>query len=248
MAAKPRKSKPTRKTSFGGAGGGELDAYLQQSQRPLVMLAYLMPFVLLYEMGARFYRVDVVAYSLFRVLPAWFGIYGRGVPAALLILTLLIWHLAIRDRWRVQMQTLMWMLLESALLALPVLAIAILCRRYVPAAATSSRPAAALWSMSLGAGVYEELMFRFYGCGLLRLVVEKSLGIRALACTITVVLISSVLFSLYHYLNEPFSLFTFAFRTLAGAYFATIFLYRGLGITAGSHAVYDLIVVTLSQL
>lgn len=244
MSAK--RSKSGRKASFGG--GRDLDAYLQQSQRPLVILAYLMPFVLLYEMGARFYRVDVVAYRLFRELPAWFGIYGRGVPAALLILTLLIWHLVIRDRWHIQIRTLLWMLLESAVLALPVLAIAILCRRYVPAAASSHQPAAALWSISLGAGVYEELMFRFYGCGLLRLIAEKSMGLKALACTIAVVLVSSVLFSLYHYLGEPFSVFTFVFRTVAGAYFATLFLYRGLGITAGSHAIYDLIVVTLSQL
>ena len=249
MAAKPAKgkSKPARQSSFGaGAGGRTLDAYLQQSQRPLVILAFLMPFVLLYEMGARFYRVDVVAYRLIRELPAWFGIYGRGVPAALLVLTLLIWHLTIRDRWHVQLRTLMWMLVESALLALPVLAIAILCHRYIPAAASSHRPAAALWSISLGAGIYEELMFRFYGCGLLRLVAEKSLGLRGLACTITVVVISSVLFSLYHYLGESFSSFTFAFRTLAGAYFAAVFFQRGLGITAGSHAVYDLIVVTLA--
>lgn len=230
------------------AGGKELDAYLQDSQRPLVILVYLMPFVVLYELGARFYRLDVVAYRLFRELPAWFGIYGRGVPAALLILTLLIWHLARHDRWRVRIPTLMWMLLESALLALPVLAIAVLCRHYVPVAAAAQQPAAALWAISLGAGVYEELMFRFYGCGLLRLVAERMTGLRGLPCTIVVVVISSILFSLYHYLSEPFALFTFVFRTLAGAYFAALFLHRGLGITAGAHAIYDLIVVTLSQL
>ena len=197
---------------------------------------------------ARFYRLDVVAYRLFRELPAWFGIYGRGVPAALLILTLLIWHLALHDRWRIQIRTLMWMLLESAMLALPVLAIAVLCRRYVPVAAANHQPAGALWAVSFGAGVYEELMFRFYGCGLLRLIAEKSLGLRGLACTIAVVVISSVLFSLYHYLGEPFAIYTFVFRTLAGAYFAAVFLHRGLGVTAGAHAIYDLIVVTLSQL
>jgi membrane protease YdiL (CAAX protease family) len=244
MAA--RKSKSDSKTPFGGR---ELDVYLEQSQRPLVILLYLMPFVLLYEAGARFYRVDVVAYKLFRELPAWFGIYGRGVPAALLVLTLFIWHLAIRDRWRFQLRVLMWMLLESALLALPVLAIAILTRRYIPAAASSHQPAAALWSISLGAGVYEELMFRFYGCGLLQLIAQKAFGLKGLACTIAVALVSSILFSLYHYLgDEPFSLFTFVFRTLAGAFFATLFMYRGLGITAGSHAIYDLIVVTVGQL
>ena len=49
MATKQgRKSKQAR--SFGG--GRELDAYLQESQRPLVILAYLMPFVIFYEMGS----------------------------------------------------------------------------------------------------------------------------------------------------------------------------------------------------
>lgn len=229
-------------------GGRELDTYLAESERPLVILLFLLPFCILYEMGARFYGRDVVAYSLFRELPAWFGIYGRGVPSALLVLTLLIWHLAKQDRWSLRIRTWMWMLLESSLLALPVLAIAVLCRHYIRAAAVAHEPAASLWAMSLGAGVYEELMFRFYGCGLLRLIVEKAGGLKGVVCTIVVVAISSVLFSLYHYLAEPFAPFTFLFRTLAGAYFATLFLRRGLGITAGAHAIYDLIVVTLSQL
>ena len=82
MAAKRGKTTATKLRS---TGGGDLDAYLQESQRPLVILCYLIPFVALYEMGARFYHMDVVAYRLFRELPAWFGIYGRGVPAALLI-------------------------------------------------------------------------------------------------------------------------------------------------------------------
>src|SRR4029434_8689986 len=98
----------TARQSRSVGGGKERDAELQDSQRTLVILVYLMPFVILYELGARFYRLDVVAYRLFRELPAWFGIYGRGVPAALLVLTLLIWHLARHDRWRVQLRTLMW--------------------------------------------------------------------------------------------------------------------------------------------
>ena len=118
----------------------------------------------------------------------------------------------------------------------------------VSAAGAHHQPAAAMWSISLGAGVYEELMFRFYGCGLLRLAAERVAGLKGVACTIAVVVVSSILFSLYHYLGEPFSVFTFVFRTLAGAYFAALFLHRGLGVTAGSHAIYDLIVVTLAQL
>jgi membrane protease YdiL (CAAX protease family) len=61
------------------------------------------------------------------------------------------------------------------------------------------------------------------------------------------VVISSLAFSLYHYLgSEPFSPQTFAFRTAAGFYFGAVFVFRGFGISAGSHAAYD-VVVTLLQ-
>ncbi len=40
----------------------------------------------------------------------------------------------------------------------------------------------------------------------------------------------------------------FTFRTLAGLYFAAIYIERGFGIAAGSHACYDLLVVLLDML
>jgi membrane protease YdiL (CAAX protease family) len=60
---------------------------------------------------------------------------------------------------------------------------------------------------------------------------------------------SSLLFSLYHYLgHEQFDLRTFAFRTAAGAYFGAVFVFRGFGITAGTHAAYDIYIVALRAL
>jgi membrane protease YdiL (CAAX protease family) len=60
---------------------------------------------------------------------------------------------------------------------------------------------------------------------------------------------SSLLFSLYHYLgHEQFDLRTFAFRTAAGAYFGAVFIFRGFGITAGTHAAYDIYIVALRAL
>jgi membrane protease YdiL (CAAX protease family) len=60
------------------------------------------------------------------------------------------------------------------------------------------------------------------------------------------VFISAVLFAAYHYLgNETFQLRSFVFRTVAGVYFGIIFLVRGLGVTAGSHACYDIFATSL---
>lgn len=246
-------SKSIRSTSARGSGQAlGLGGYLQESQRPIVILAFLIPLVVLYEAGARLYHEDVVAFALLKVFAGWVNVYGRGVPAALLGLSLLVWHLARGDRWQFRLATLGGMLIESILLALPLLIIAVLCNRYqayLPMIALSRNSLGALWSLSLGAGVYEELVFRFYGCGGLRLFIEGLLGVKRPVSTILIVVVSSVLFSLYHYLGtEHFSAFSFLFRTIAGAYFAIVFLYRGLGLSAGAHAVYDIIVVTLQHL
>jgi len=56
---------------------------------------------------------------------------------------------------------------------------------------------------------------------------------------------SSLLFSAAHYvgpLGERFELYSFTFRTLAGMFFAVLFIVRGFGIAAGTHAVYDVLV------
>jgi len=59
------------------------------------------------------------------------------------------------------------------------------------------------------------------------------------------ILVTSLLFSAAHYLGpaaDSFTLFSFVFRTLAGMFFAVLFVMRGFGITVGAHAGYDLIV------
>ena len=58
-------------------------------------------------------------------------------------------------------------------------------------------------------------------------------------------LTSSLLFAAAHYVGpygDPLQWRSFLFRTLAGIFFAVVFLYRGFGIAAGSHAAYDILV------
>ena len=230
-----------------GSSLPDLHKYYEESQRPLAILAYLTPFALLYEVGMTLFHNKVVASSLLQRFVGMFDVNGRGVPFALLVVTLLTWHLVKKDKWRVRFATLGGMLIESLLLALPVIAISVICRRSIPLYTLESRSSlAALWAVSMGAGVYEELLFRFYGCGILRFLFEFLLRIKPPVSTVLIIIVSAVLFSLYHYLGtERFSAFTFFFRALAGAYFTGLFLYRGLGVTAGAHAIYDIIVVTV---
>lgn len=101
----------------------------------------------------------------------------------------------------------------------------------------------------LGAGVYEEVMFRL---ALLPLCVFLLRGVFRMPgkwAAVAAVLATSLTFSVAHYIGpggEPFSLFSFTFRTTAGCFFATVFILRGFGITVGCHALYDVLVGVLT--
>ena len=96
----------------------------------------------------------------------------------------------------------------------------------------------------LGAGVYEELLFRLLMVPLL-IGVLRLLRLRPTASMVGAVLLSSLVFAAAHHIppyGETFSWFYFSFRVLAGIFFAVLFVYRGFGIAAGTHAGYDLLV------
>lgn len=63
-------------------------------------------------------------------------------------------------------------------------------------------------------------------------------------------ILTSLLFAAAHYRivwpgGDDFQWFSFTFRFLAGMYFSVVFIYRGFGIAAGSHAAYDILVRVL---
>ena len=102
--------------------------------------------------------------------------------------------------------------------------------------------------MSLGAGVYEETVFRLgllSGCIVL---FDKVLGMSRWAAVLGAFLFSSVVFSLVHYLppsGDPWSFGSFTFRMLAGMAFATLFKLRGFAVAVYTHAFYDVFVLVL---
>lgn len=100
-------------------------------------------------------------------------------------------------------------------------------------------------TMSLGAGLYEELLFRVI---LVALIAAgfKLLGFSKLLCGVAAAIIGALLFSAFHYVGtfgEPFALDSFVFRALAGVAFSAMYLLRGFGITAWTHALYDVFVL-----
>jgi Type II CAAX prenyl endopeptidase Rce1-like len=97
--------------------------------------------------------------------------------------------------------------------------------------------------ISLGAGIYEELLFRVLLVSGLTLVATKVFRWSRTSGVIVAVLLGALIFSVFHYLGpygEPFAVGSFTFRTIAGLLFSGLYVLRGFGITAWTHALYDI--------
>lgn len=102
--------------------------------------------------------------------------------------------------------------------------------------------------LSLGAGLYEELLFRVVIVGLLALVARTVFGWRPWVGGTFAVVVGALLFSAFHYVGaygDRLALASFVFRTFAGLFFSALFVLRGFGITAWTHALYDVFVLVL---
>ncbi|MCS7162986.1 MAG: CPBP family glutamic-type intramembrane protease [Bacteroidia bacterium] len=96
----------------------------------------------------------------------------------------------------------------------------------------------------LGAGFYEELFFRVLLVEALRLLLTGFSSTKATALHTAVVwCISAILFSLAHFLYEPFRAYAFWYRALFGLFMSGLYILRGFAITAWAHALYDMYVL-----
>lgn len=101
-------------------------------------------------------------------------------------------------------------------------------------------------ALSLGAGLYEELFFRVILVSLLVLLFNKLFG-KKWAAIVAAVTLSALLFSAVHYMGSMGDLFTFSsfmYRFLFGLILNGIYIWRGFGVAAWTHAIYDVLVIS----
>lgn len=106
--------------------------------------------------------------------------------------------------------------------------------------------------MSLGAGFYEELVFRviLFGLGLhvVRAIFKAKLGPRRFVSWLGWAALTAALFSGWHYVGEfgdAFEWKSFTFRWVCGLVFTVIYSFRGFAPAVFTHALYDLWVIVL---
>jgi hypothetical protein len=112
--------------------------------------------------------------------------------------------------------------------------------------------AAMPWSMrlmiSLGAGLYEELLFRVILVSAIGQLCRRVFGMNDWSAGAFAVFVGAAVFSAFHYVGpygDPFELRSFVYRMIAGLFFSALYLLRGFGITAWTHALYDVYLLAM---
>jgi len=235
--------------------------YWRESRRPLASLYFVLPLLAVYEGGVLVLGPHAVRNGADVWMRYLLDRVGFGQYFFLPLLTiglLLAWHHISHDRWRVPILVLYGMCLECCALASGLVVIGFMqhraleglagsaARGAISASLVASKAELFLGQLSgyFGAGLYEEVLFRLL---LLPLVVSlfKLAGARPPWPIVGAILTTSLIFSAAHYVGkygDEFQLFSFVFRMVAGGFFATLFVYRGFGIAAGTHALYDIFV------
>lgn len=237
-------------------------SYWRASLEPRHSLFFALPLLVIYEvlafglshsqMGQVRNGADVLAKSVFVALGGRYGVTAFGV----VLLGIGAW-LIVRDRrahGEIRPRLFGGMFLESVMYALllggvtSALTSLLLNGRLALVAQSGAVQGMESFALptqlmiSLGAGIYEELVFRVILVSGLAALARAVFRWRPVPAGLFAAVAGALIFSLFHYVGaygDEFTLSSFTFRAIAGLLFSGLYLLRGFGIAAWTHALYD---------
>lgn len=282
----PPKAAPKAAARSGPARTTPDLSYAELSTRPLHVLAFLAPLLIVYELGSILYLSNpstgvVETISARRMISTFFetfGAFGLYLPGLALATVLLVWHVIRNDKWTLNLPVIPLMAMESVLWTIPLVVLVVILSVTLPqmtpalqlaplcsletlihplAQADPPVTQSSLHSLStparltiaIGAGLYEELVFRVIAIALVHLLLVDVLGVEKKAGAVVAVVVSALAFTVYHDISTPsggLNIPLAAFLLCAGLYFGLVYIWRGFGIVVGVHALYDVIALVLA--
>jgi hypothetical protein len=224
------------------------EQYSRQIQRPLNHLAIIAPLLIFFHAAGTLLniRTSLLVPHYLKIALNLLGATGAYLTAALVVGVLLAQHLVRKDPWRLSLKAIAGQLGEGMIWTPPLLAAAWLTTglgKPVP-------PACHLRAVleSIGAGVYEEFLFRLVLISAANIILIDVLGLKKLHAAIIAVALSAGLFAACHFAPDQLlgradmSWSAFAFFLIAGAWWAGLFAWRGFAVAVVSHLCWDLFV------
>ncbi len=229
--------------------------YLKATRHPWVNLLFLLPLLAVYEYGVIRLGGDQAG-EVRNGADAWlrwglerFGVKQLLAAPAAVVLVVAAWSWwRWRDRPADPVGVCFGMAFESGLFAA---ALWQLSRNFGPildglgvTLSTGQVGSAAQIVTFVGAGIYEEVLFRLGLFSLLYMILRAAPLPRTPSAVLSAAA-AALLFSAAHHVGpygEPLNQYVFLFRTVAGLYFTLLYVARGFGVAVGAHAGYDVLV------
>lgn len=259
--------------------GPALAEYARASRTPLHILAFLLPLIIIYEVGlamrhdelattggVRAWAMLAEALETLGVAPS--TVVGYSLPAAVIVVVLLLWHGLEKRPWRLRPSVVLLMFAEAVAWMVPLLLFAGVITRIsepaaippAPAPITGAQPlvpatldalAHLTWQarlvIAIGAGLYEELLFRMALLALLHAILADLCKLGPKAALAISLPISAAAFAFYHdiWSSSGLDAWPALLYFAGGLYLGAIYLLRGFGMAVGAHACYNTTVLVL---
>ncbi len=228
-------------------------SYILKSITSFYSFLFKLPLFFLYEVNILFLSCDDILvvrngadFLMRNILESFdiYGLYGLGLVFFLGLLVTYIFFIKEDQQQEVNVNYLFIMLAESMLwsVVLYFLLFKFMVLLMNPVGKTILQQV----TLAIGAGIYEEFLFRV-------LLIAGLSGILGFVFmwdktfkNIIAVVLSGGIFSAFHFMGEYgdfFSMELFLIRFFAGLILGVLYMYRGFGITAYTHSIYDLIVL-----
>ena len=237
--------------------------YWRASRAPRYALLFAVPLFIFYQLlvaiepvgpqGSWRNGADVILQSLFVALAG-----SRGPLLFLITLNVAGAWLIVRD-WRrhpgaIRPRYFAFMLVESALLAFVAgftigsVTTQLVTPPQMAIGFPDGAPLSTRLMLAIGAGLYEELLFRVLMVGAIAWICARGFGWKPSVAATVAVILGAFLFSAFHYVGaggDELQLYSFVFRFVGGLFFSALYVVRGFGITAWTHALYDILVMVI---
>jgi hypothetical protein len=224
-----------------------IKGYWKETRKPVYSAALLLPFLCIYHLGTVVLRTTYIngADALIIRILSKLSVHSMFGSALVLMAAFTVWQLRTRASWKISFRMLFFTLLESICFALVLMFAFGWIMPHLSLAAGAKGKGMASLVLYCGAGIYEELVFRGFLLWALIALFTYGFHMKKTAAVSTAAVLGALLFAAFHYLGasgDNFAIGSFLQRALGGLYFSVLFVTRGFGITAASHAIYDILI------
>ncbi len=228
----------------------ESEGYFDCSKKAVYSFLFVLPLILIYE-----FMILITGTSIRNgadvILKLFFNLIGiKTIVGFTLIILFIYAYIVFSERAKttevIYPVYFVYMFMESYIYSIflgP--AVIKLTERVAPGLAAGPRgfSMSDRFIASIGAGIYEEFVFRLVMISAFIYLFKKFIGMSEWQAAVFAIFWSAFIFSGFHYigqLGDHFDVTSFLFRFIAGVILSLLYFLRGYGIAVYTHALYDI--------